>query len=81
MLTTIKKPKYFKSLAVCNGSGALKYCAKLVKIIGITIIGIASIGSITKVSKAIAAEGNPIPTKPLTTPEIKNVKTINKSVK
>ena len=80
MLDAIKKANNVKSLAVCKGSGALKNWAKLVKTMGINKIGIASIGSITKVKSAIAADGKPIPKKPLTKPETKNANTMKKSV-
>ena len=48
---------------------------------GINKIGIASIGSITKVKSAIAADGKPIPKNPFTTPERKNANPMKKSVK
>ena len=44
-------------------------------------MGIASIGSITNVKSAIAADGKPIPKNPFTTPERKNANPMKKSVK
>ena len=76
MLTIIVKAKKRNSKAVCRRSSDLKNWAKFVTISGIIIIEIASIGPITSVNKAIAADGNPIPKKPLIIPDKINVKII-----
>ena len=49
------------------------YCMTLVKIIGRVRREIAIVGSITKVRNAIAAEGRPMPKKPLTIPAKRKV--------
>ena len=58
--------QYFSAI----GRGFLHpaYCMTLVKIIGRVIKEMAIVGSITKVRKAIAAVGRPMPKKPLIMP-------------
>ena len=48
-------------------------CAKFVNKMGITSKEIACAGSITNVNKAMAADGKPIPRKPLTIPDKKKI--------
>ena len=54
--------------AISRGFSHPAYCMTLVKIIGRVSREIAIVGSITKVRNAIAAEGKPMPKKPLTIP-------------
>ena len=73
ILKIIVNEKKRNSKAVFKRSSDLKNWAKFVKISGIIIIEIASIGPITSVNKAMAADGNPIPKNPFIIPDKINV--------
>ena len=58
--------QYFR--AIDHGFSHPAYCITLVKMIGSVSKEMAIVGSITKVRKAIAAAGRPMPKKPLIMP-------------
>ena len=80
MLITIASANIQYFWAMRRGFSHLMYCMVLVNIIGKVSSEIAIFGSITKVKKAIAADGNPIPKNPLTMPAKKNTATTKRVI-
>jgi len=73
ILIIIDMEKYLYVIATLKGFGDRIYWAKFVTKIGIVSKGIAAVGSITRVSKAITVVGSPIPRNPLIVPAVRNV--------
>ena len=78
ILDMMARPKSQYFWAISRRFSLRVYCAILVKIMGRVKRDMAIVGSITRVSNAIAAAGRPIPRKPFTIPDRKNTpKTTN----
>ena len=80
ILIIIDSEKYLYVIATLKGFGDRMYWAKFVTNIGIVSKGIAAVGSITSVSRAITVVGNPIPRNPFTIPATRNVDIKNTSI-